>query len=78
MEAIYRYKMNTSFYPGRSKVSSSPFLFFNFKRDAMKFNEETEAAFAEARAIMRGEIKTRKYDSVRELFDELNAEMDGE
>ena len=32
----------------------------------------------EARAIMSGQIQTKKYTSARELFDELDAEEGGE
>ena len=43
-----------------------------------RYNIETEAAMQEARAIMSGQIQTKKYTSARELFDELNAEEGGE
>lgn len=43
-----------------------------------KYNRETEAAMEEARAIMQGEKSTKAYSSAKELFEELDAEMDGE
>lgn len=43
-----------------------------------RYNAETEAALKEARAIMNGQVQTRHYSSAHELFEELDAEMDGE
>ncbi len=43
-----------------------------------KYNEETEAAMEETRAIMQGKVDAKKYSSAQELFEELDAEMDGE
>ena len=42
------------------------------------YNAETEAAIKEARAIASGQISVKQYSTVRELFDELDAEMDDE
>ena len=36
-----------------------------------RYNAETEAAFQEARDIKAGKIKTKTYDSVEELFADL-------
>lgn len=43
-----------------------------------RYNAETEAAMNEARAIMNNQIQTTRYASARALFDELDAEKDGE
>uniref|UniRef100_UPI00405687F2 type II toxin-antitoxin system RelB/DinJ family antitoxin n=1 Tax=Acetatifactor sp. TaxID=1872090 RepID=UPI00405687F2 len=43
-----------------------------------KYNRETEMAMEEARAIMQGKESTKAYSSAQELFEELDAEMDGE
>lgn len=43
-----------------------------------RYNEETEAAIREARAIAAGEIEAKSYSSVKSLFEELDAEMDDE
>ncbi len=43
-----------------------------------RYSAETEAAIQEARDIMNGNICTKSYSSARELFAELDAEMDGE
>ena len=42
------------------------------------FNKETENAIQEARAIINGGVQAKRYSSARALFDELDAEMDGE
>lgn len=39
-----------------------------------RFNKETEAALQEARDISTGKKKTKTYDSVEDLFRELDAE----
>lgn len=39
-----------------------------------KFNEETELAIQEARAISSGKIQAKSYHSAKELFEELDAE----
>ncbi len=39
-----------------------------------RFNKETEAALQEARDISAGKKKTKTYDSVEDLFRELDAE----
>lgn len=44
----------------------------------IRIDPETEAAMQEARDIINGSISTKSYSSVRELFAELDAEMDGE
>lgn len=43
-----------------------------------RYNRETEEAMEEARAIMQGKMETKAYSSANELFEELDAEMDGE
>ena len=43
-----------------------------------RYNRETESAMQEAKAIMNGQLEAREYTSARALFDELDAEMDGE
>ena len=49
-----------------------------FEMKQPRYNAETEAAMQEARDIMNGDISTKNYSSARELFAELDAEMDGE
>ena len=43
-----------------------------------RYNIETEQAMNEAREIASGKIKTKQYGTAKELFDELDAEMDSE
>lgn len=43
-----------------------------------RYNKETETAMHEARAIMGGELPAKHYSSAHALFEELDAEMDGE
>lgn len=43
-----------------------------------RYNRETELAIEEAKAIMQGKTSTKAYSSAEELFEELDAEMDGE
>ena len=43
-----------------------------------RFNSATETAMQETRDIIDGKISTRSYSSAHELFEELDAEMDGE
>lgn len=38
------------------------------------YDEETERAMAEARAIMEGRVYAKRYPSVQALFDELDRE----
>ena len=38
-----------------------------------RYNQETEAAMEEARAIMQGKVDTKAYSSTQELFEELDA-----
>ena len=38
------------------------------------YNAETEAAMAEARAIAEGKIPAKRYNSVREMMEDLDAE----
>ncbi len=40
------------------------------------YNAETESAMKEARAIMNGQIQTKRYSSAKALFDDLDAEED--
>lgn len=42
------------------------------------YNMETEAAMKEAKAIMDGQIQVKQYSSAHALFEELDAEKDGE
>ncbi len=39
-----------------------------------KYNDETELAIEEARNIISGKIKTKSYESLDELLDEINRE----
>ena len=39
-----------------------------------RYNAETEAAMAEARAIAEGKIPAKRYNSVREVMEDLDAE----
>ena len=41
-----------------------------------RFNKETEAAMQEARSIMKGELPAKRYSSAKELFAELDAEVE--
>ena len=43
-----------------------------------RYNMETEAAMKEAKAIMDGQIQVEQYSSAHALFEELDAERDGE
>lgn len=47
---------------------------FPFEVKQPRFNRETELAMAEARDISSGKGPARRYSSVQELFDELDAE----
>ena len=38
-----------------------------------RYNAETEAAMAEARAIAEGKIPAKRYNSVREMMEDLDA-----
>lgn len=49
-----------------------------FEVKQTRYNAETEAAIQEARAIMEGRIQTKTYSSAHSLFEELDAEMDGD
>lgn len=49
-----------------------------FEMKQPRYNAETEAAMQEARYIMNGDVSTKSYSSARELFAELDSEMDGE
>ena len=49
-----------------------------FEMKQSRYSAETEAAMQEARDIMNGNIYTKSYSSSRDLFAELDAEMDGE
>ena len=39
-----------------------------------RYNAETEAAMAEARAIAEGKIPAKRYNTVREMMEDLDAE----
>lgn len=43
-----------------------------------RYNAETEAAMNEARAIMGGQVQVKRYSSAGALFEELDAEEDGD
>lgn len=43
-----------------------------------RYNAETEVAMKEAKAIMDGQIKTKRYSCARTLFEELDSEEDGD
>ena len=49
-----------------------------FELKQPRYSTETELAMQEAKAIMSGQQEVRKYSSARALFEELDAEMDGE
>lgn len=49
-----------------------------FEMKQPRYNAETEAAMREARAIMDGQIQTKNYPCAHALFEELDAEKDGE
>ena len=43
-----------------------------------RYNAETEAAMAEARAILYGRIPAKRYDSVQDMMAAIDAGDDGE
>lgn len=45
-----------------------------FEMKQPRYNEETEAAMDEAKAIMKGQVQTKRYPSARVLFKELDGE----
>ena len=49
---------------------------FPFAVKLPRFNQETEAAMLEARDIMSGNQEARRYSTAKELFDELDAEIE--
>lgn len=49
-----------------------------FEMKQLRYNAATEAAMQEAREIINGNVSTKSYSSARELFAELDTEMDGE
>lgn len=49
-----------------------------FEMKQTRYNAETETAIQETRDILNNKIDSKNYASVRELFAELDAEMDGE
>jgi len=49
-----------------------------FEMKQPRYNAETEAAMQEARDIMSGKKKAKKYSSTDELFMELDAEYEAE
>lgn len=49
---------------------------FPFSVRKTRFNKETEAALLEARDIISGKQNARRYSSAKELFDELDAEVE--
>ncbi|MDR2732511.1 MAG: hypothetical protein LBB36_04760 [Fibromonadaceae bacterium] len=44
--------------------------------DQPEYNEETLAAIQESRDIMSGKIKAKSYDSMEELYADIDAEED--
>lgn len=49
-----------------------------FEMKQPRYNVETEAAMKEAKAIMSNQVQAKHYTSAHALFEELDAEMDGE
>ena len=49
---------------------------FPFSVKQPRFNKETEAAILEARDIISGKQDARRYSSAKELFNELDAEVE--
>lgn len=49
-----------------------------FEMKQPRYNAETETAMNEARAIMKGQIKARRYPDAHTLFQELDAEGENE
>lgn len=49
-----------------------------FEMKQPRYNSETEAALNEARAIMNGQLQAKSYSCAHDLFEELDAEKDGE
>ena len=49
-----------------------------FEMKQPRYNAETEAAMDEARAIMKGQIKAKRYANAHTLFEELDAEGESE
>ena len=49
---------------------------FPFPVKQPRFNQETEAAILEARDILSGKQDARRYSSAKELFNELDAEVE--
>lgn len=45
-----------------------------FEMKQPRYNEETEAAIQEARAMMAGKLPTKTYPNAHALFEELDAE----
>lgn len=49
-----------------------------FEMKQPRYNAETEAAMKEARVIMKGQKKVKRYPDAHTLFEELDAEGDSE
>lgn len=49
-----------------------------FEMKQTKYNTETVIAMQETKAIMDGKLQPKRYPSAHALFEELDAEMDGE
>lgn len=47
---------------------------FPFQIKQPRYNHETEMAMNEARKIMNGEIKSKSYNSLSEILDEIDME----
>lgn len=47
---------------------------FPFQIKQPRYNHETELAMNEARKIMNGEIKSKSYNSLSEILDEIDME----
>lgn len=49
-----------------------------FEMKQPRYNMETEMAMKEARDIISGQVQAKHYSCAHTLFEELDAEMDGE
>lgn len=49
-----------------------------FEMKQTNYNTETVIAMQETKAIMDGKLQAKRYPSAHALFEELDAEMDGE
>lgn len=49
-----------------------------FEMKQPRYNAETEEAMTEAKAIMAGQLRAKRYSCAQALFEELDSEKDGE